>query len=623
MPRSRTEVFDVVEMEKPSRCIRFLRLLWKFSRCIFSHVTLISLVVAYCLIGAYAFESLEAKHEKEVKVSIKSIRGNVSEKLWEITKDFDVLIRENWTEQALSELKKFEDCLLEKMEKEGWDGNEREDKLQWTFSGALFYSIIVITTIGYGHIAPKTKNGKVVTIFYAILGIPLMLLCLSNIGDVMATSFRFLYWKVCCYVCTKPPKKRRGRNNLVRSYSVRQPGRYGSNKGPFRRSIRVSQRSADSALGLSESMTKSSYSDTDCRYMSRRLEGNESKAIGYTPSTNHPMEIKAATMPRYSDIPMATPRSVRASPKITTQSLDRKLLMNPNEADRSPVLCNRYALDDLEDETSRWQLPQNKVENLEKPQSTEMAEELDGVEKRTSFSPRSLPRRCLSVEGATTTNRASSFSGHRPASIYLEMEYMKRSQSSKSRRTRSNYSVARSYKRGPPPSPRIMSPMGFAVHRQVYTDDIDFDYDYYSATDDQERQPTKPVPIWLCVFLVVSYILGGAYLFNQWEGWPFLESAYFCFITLTTIGFGDYVPALDEHKGIALCSLYLLFGIALLAMSFNLVQEEVINNVKSVAKRLGIIKESDDEEKEEEEAEDYDEYDAEYEDEVYENEPKL
>lgn len=47
--------------------------------------------------------------------------------------------------------------------------------------------------------------------------------------------------------------------------------------------------------------------------------------------------------------------------------------------------------------------------------------------------------------------------------------------------------------------------------------------------------------------------------------------------------------------GIVLCSLYLLFGIALLAMSFNLVQEEVITNVKEVAKRLGIIKDKDNE----------------------------
>ncbi|XP_014479165.1 PREDICTED: uncharacterized protein LOC106746743 isoform X2 [Dinoponera quadriceps] len=623
MPRARAEVFDPIEAEKPSRCIRFLRLLWKFSRCVFSHVTLISLVVAYCVIGAYAFELLEAKHEKQVKLSIKEIRGNVSEKLWEITKDFEVLIRENWTDKALTQLK-FEEELLKKMTKDGWDGSEEVNNIQWTFAGALFYSIIVITTIGYGHIAPKTKNGKVVTIFYAILGIPLMLLCLSNIGDVMASSFRFLYWKVCCYICTKPPKKRRSRNTFARSYSVRQPGRYGSSKGPFRRSIRVSQRSADSALGLSESMTKSSYSDTDCRYMPRRFEGNELRAPTGAEAlpTNRPTEERAATMPRYSDVPVATPRSVRASPRMTTQSLDRKLLMGPSETDRSQVLCNRYALDDLEDEMLRWQPPppRNRVGNSEKPQSNGTTDEPDNAEKQTPLSPRSLPRRCLSVEGATTNSQRTSLaSGLRPAQVYLEMEHMGRSQSAKSRRTRSNYSVARSYKRGP--SPRIMSPIGFTVLRQVYADDIDFDNEYYAAADDQEKQPTKPVPIWLCVFLVVSYIFGGAYLFSEWEKWPFLDSAYFCFITLTTIGFGDFVPAykLDAHKGIALCSLYLLFGIALLAMSFNLVQEEVINNVKSVAKRLGIIKETDDEE----EAEEYDEYDAEYEEEVYENEPDL
>lgn len=52
----------------------------------------------------------------------------------------------------------------------------------------------------------------------------------------------------------------------------------------------------------------------------------------------------------------------------------------------------------------------------------------------------------------------------------------------------------------------------------------------------------------------------------------------------------------NVELSIALCSIYLLFGIALLAMSFNLVQEEVISNVKSMARRLGILKEEEEEE---------------------------
>ena len=78
-----------------------------------------------------------------------------------------------------------------------------------------------------------------------------------------------------------------------------------------------------------------------------------------------------------------------------------------------------------------------------------------------------------------------------------------------------------------------------------------------------------------------------------------MDSSYFCFITLTTIGFGDLVPdqkATDGEIRIALNSLYLLFGIALICMSFNLVQEEVIKNFKELATQLGIIKDDDEEE---------------------------
>ena len=72
----------------------------------------------------------------------------------------------------------------------GWNGHESHEKTQWTFAGSLFYSIICITTIGYGDQTPKTTAGKCVTIVYAIVGMPLMLFCLSNTGHAMAQSFR-------------------------------------------------------------------------------------------------------------------------------------------------------------------------------------------------------------------------------------------------------------------------------------------------------------------------------------------------------------------------------------------------------------------------------------------------
>ena len=138
---------------------------------------------------------------------------------------------------------------------------------------------------------------------------------------------------------------------------------------------------------------------------------------------------------------------------------------------------------------------------------------------------------------------------------------------------------------------------------QVLEEDLEYSYDYddeyFMEEDELDEQEVRkrPVPIWLCILLVLSYIVGGAFLFSNWEGWKLLDSAYFCFVTLTTIGFGDYVPAQkvkrDVEVSIALCSIYLLFGISLLAMSFNLVQEQVISSIKNVATKLGIIKEEE------------------------------
>ncbi|CAB4063790.1 ADARB [Lepeophtheirus salmonis] len=76
-------------------------------------------------------------------------------------KHFNVLWRESWTREAGKVLKKFEQDVIRKAKTEGYDGHDKEDTatLQWNFSGALLYSVTVITTIGYGNIAPKTNWG--------------------------------------------------------------------------------------------------------------------------------------------------------------------------------------------------------------------------------------------------------------------------------------------------------------------------------------------------------------------------------------------------------------------------------------------------------------------------------
>ena len=38
------------------------------------------------------------------------------------------------------------------------------------------------------------------------------------------------------------------------------------------------------------------------------------------------------------------------------------------------------------------------------------------------------------------------------------------------------------------------------------------------------------------------FFASGAVLFTIWEDWSFFDAFYFCFITSTTIGFGDMTP---------------------------------------------------------------------------------
>ncbi|XP_071972818.1 potassium channel subfamily K member 10 isoform X2 [Engystomops pustulosus] len=68
-------------------------------------------------------------------------------------------------------------------------GNYSNSSSHWDLGSAFFFAGTVITTIGYGNIAPSTEGGKIFCILYAIFGIPLFGFLLAGIGDQLGTIF--------------------------------------------------------------------------------------------------------------------------------------------------------------------------------------------------------------------------------------------------------------------------------------------------------------------------------------------------------------------------------------------------------------------------------------------------
>ena len=46
---------------------------------------------------------------------------------------------------------------------------------------------------GYGHISPSTDNLKIQVMIYTIIGLPVMMLFLANIGSLMGNTLKYLY----------------------------------------------------------------------------------------------------------------------------------------------------------------------------------------------------------------------------------------------------------------------------------------------------------------------------------------------------------------------------------------------------------------------------------------------
>ncbi|KAE8290039.1 Potassium channel subfamily K member 10 [Larimichthys crocea] len=132
-------------------------------------------VVLYLVCGGLAFNALEQPFESDQKTSITLEKASFLERHPCVTpNELEALIK-----HAIDAVSAGVSPI----------GNTSYNSSYWDLGSAFFFAGTVITTIGYGNIAPSTEGGKIFCILYAIFGIPLFGFLLAGIGDQLGTIF--------------------------------------------------------------------------------------------------------------------------------------------------------------------------------------------------------------------------------------------------------------------------------------------------------------------------------------------------------------------------------------------------------------------------------------------------
>ncbi|KAL8588118.1 hypothetical protein ACOMHN_059492 [Nucella lapillus] len=487
----------------------------RFLMFLVSHVGLTCLVVAYSIMGGFIFQALEGSNEVRRITHIHEIRMRHVSKLWNVTDELNIFDPFLWREKANAVLTGFQLEIYEAVKDKGWDGtdNVTSKELQWTFAGSLLYSVTVVTTIGYGHLTPKTMVGRVVTMLYALIGIPMTLLCLANIGSFMARCFRLLWKQIVCKPC---------RNRLKR-----------------RSMYMAAKRKAAAAVYIA-SIAKQ-----------KRAERVEAGTL-----TLGARSVQEDVTVSCSDSPAVVHDSTALLGKKQEEKAACSPLMSSGQG--------RYGLsggfEKLRDSLSS------------DAQNKSMNQDSGGA---------------ASVGGYTPYSSSAAY----PTQPQAVPEFINNDDGGKF-----HSAVMKACEKSDDPAicQEIITTTTTTSLPDPQSEDV-----LMEEAKKASKEEVIRVPIMVCLVMVAAYIVLGAVLFSLWEHWNYFDSSYFCFITLSTIGFGDIVPGYEHNtwdnqaKRVS-CTLYLLFGLALVAMCFDLIQTECREIFNDLAKSLGFADDNTD-----------------------------
>ncbi|KAM6995329.1 potassium channel subfamily K member 5-like [Tautogolabrus adspersus] len=128
---------------------------------------LTSCIIFYLSIGAALFQILEEPN-------------------WKSARDKYILAKENILKNYACLTKESLDEILEVVSEAAGQGVTITGEIHrnsWDWANSVIFASTIVTTIGFGNVAPKTQGGRVFCILYGLCGIPLCLVWISQLGS--------------------------------------------------------------------------------------------------------------------------------------------------------------------------------------------------------------------------------------------------------------------------------------------------------------------------------------------------------------------------------------------------------------------------------------------------------
>ncbi|XP_043491470.1 open rectifier potassium channel protein 1 isoform X1 [Polistes fuscatus] len=142
-------------------------------------IVLLMLFLAYLLLGASIFYHIESKLE------IEHIELARQERI-----EINALLRKHYIPSRTHNQHEIFARLTEYCGKSVHNYTDGEnDPLKWDFYNSFYFAYTVVSTIGYGNLAPTNMLSRILMIFYGLVGIPMNGILLSQLGEFFGHVF--------------------------------------------------------------------------------------------------------------------------------------------------------------------------------------------------------------------------------------------------------------------------------------------------------------------------------------------------------------------------------------------------------------------------------------------------